>query len=86
MLSPAQREFLRMTIYQIWPRSFLDTNGDGIGDLPGVLAKLDYLRDLGVNTLWLSPCFQSPSWWRASTSATRCPAMTTCAPWWASAG
>ena len=61
MLSSAQREFLRMTIYQIWPRSFLDTNGDGVGDLPGVLAKLDYLRNLGVNTLWLSPCFQSPN-------------------------
>ena len=51
MLSPAQREFLRMTIYQIWPRSFLDTNGDGIGDLPGVLAKLDYLRDLAESVL-----------------------------------
>ncbi|MBQ1514486.1 MAG: hypothetical protein IIZ51_01400, partial [Lachnospiraceae bacterium] len=61
MLSERYRQFLRLVIYQIWPRSFLDTNGDGVGDLPGVLAKLDYLRDLGVNTLWLSPCFQSPN-------------------------
>ncbi|MFO0649728.1 MAG: alpha-amylase family glycosyl hydrolase [Polyangiales bacterium] len=50
----------RTTTYQIYPRSFFDASGDGIGDLRGVLAKLDYLRDLGVETLWLSPFFQSP--------------------------
>ncbi len=50
----------RTTTYQIYPRSFLDTNGDGIGDLPGVIAKLDYLQALGVETLWLSPFFESP--------------------------
>lgn len=48
-------------IYQIYPRSFADSNGDGIGDLPGIIAKLDYLADLGVDILWLSPIFQSPN-------------------------
>ncbi|GHO93596.1 oligo-1,6-glucosidase [Reticulibacter mediterranei] len=47
-------------IYQIYPRSFLDTNGDGIGDLPGITKKLDYLQWLGVDILWLSPIFPSP--------------------------
>ncbi len=50
----------RTTVYQIYPRSFADANGDGIGDLRGVISKLDYLRDLGVETLWLSPFFRSP--------------------------
>lgn len=49
-----------MVVYQIYPRSFLDTNGDGIGDLPGIISKLDYLQDLGVNALWLSPIYPSP--------------------------
>jgi alpha-glucosidase len=48
------------TIYQIYPRSFLDTNGDGIGDLPGILAKLDYVASLGVEAIWISPFFKSP--------------------------
>jgi alpha-glucosidase len=47
-------------IYQIYPRSFLDSNGDGIGDLPGIASKLDYLRWLGVDAIWLSPIFPSP--------------------------
>lgn len=47
-------------VYQIYPQSFNDTNGDGIGDLPGVTQKLDYLQNLGVNTLWLCPTFPSP--------------------------
>ncbi|MBV9930530.1 MAG: alpha glucosidase [Alphaproteobacteria bacterium] len=47
-------------IYQIYPRSFADTNGDGIGDLPGVTAKLDYIASLGVDAVWLSPFFTSP--------------------------
>jgi alpha-glucosidase len=50
----------RTTIYHIYPRSFKDTNGDGIGDLRGILSELDYLSSLGVETLWLSPFFQSP--------------------------
>jgi len=48
-------------VYQIYPRSFLDTNGDGIGDLPGITARLDYLKDLGVDVVWLSPHFDSPN-------------------------
>jgi len=47
-------------IYQIYPRSFADSNGDGIGDLRGITAKLDYVRDLGVDGIWLSPFFTSP--------------------------
>ncbi|HWQ58609.1 MAG TPA: alpha-glucosidase [Clostridia bacterium] len=48
-------------VYQIWPRSFCDSNGDGVGDLRGVIGKLDYLRELGVDTVWLSPIFPSPN-------------------------
>lgn len=48
------------TVYHVYPRSFADTNGDGVGDLAGVLERLDYLRDLGVETIWLSPFFGSP--------------------------
>ncbi len=48
------------TVYQIYPRSFADSNGDGIGDLQGVLRHLDYLKQLGVDALWLSPIFRSP--------------------------
>ncbi len=48
--------------YQIYPRSFADGNGDGIGDFPGMIAKLDYLKDLGVDAIWLSPHFPSPNW------------------------
>ena len=47
-------------IYQVYPRSFLDSNDDGIGDLPGVLAKLDYIASLNVDAIWLSPFFTSP--------------------------
>ena len=46
--------------YQIYPKSFYDSNGDGIGDIPGIISKLDYLKDLGVDIVWLSPCFCSP--------------------------
>ncbi|MHB1651334.1 MAG: glycoside hydrolase family 13 protein [Desulfitobacteriaceae bacterium] len=48
-------------VYQIYPRSFMDSNGDGIGDLRGIIAKLDYLKLLGVNILWLSPVYHSPN-------------------------
>ena len=46
--------------YQIYPKSFMDSNGDGIGDLQGIISKLDYLKDLGVDILWLSPIYKSP--------------------------
>lgn len=46
--------------YQIYPKSFMDTNGDGIGDLKGIISKLDYLKELGVDIIWLSPIYKSP--------------------------
>ncbi len=50
-----------MVVYQIYPRSFNDSNGDGIGDINGITEKLDYLKDLGVDAIWLSPCYKSPN-------------------------
>ncbi len=47
-------------IYQVYPRSFCDSNGDGLGDIPGIISKLDYLQKLGVDAIWLSPVFRSP--------------------------
>ena len=47
--------------YQVYPRSFVDSNGDGIGDLKGVTSKLDYLKELGIDVIWLSPMFKSPN-------------------------
>lgn len=47
-------------LYQIYPRSFQDSNGDGVGDLPGILSRLDYLKDLGITGIWISPIFPSP--------------------------
>jgi oligo-1,6-glucosidase len=48
-------------IYQIYPRSFKDSNGDGIGDINGIIEKLDYLKTLGVDVIWLSPVYESPN-------------------------
>ncbi|WP_337471234.1 alpha-amylase family glycosyl hydrolase, partial [Mitsuokella jalaludinii] len=48
-------------IYQIYPRSFQDSNGDGIGDLPGITRRIPYLKKLGVDVIWLSPIYQSPN-------------------------
>ena len=53
-------DFKDKVVYQIYPKSFMDSNGDGFGDLKGVTAKLDYLADLGVDYLWLTPFFPSP--------------------------
>ena len=49
-----------LTVYQIYTRSFCDSNGDGIGDFGGILQKLDYLQELGVGAIWLSPFNDSP--------------------------
>ncbi|MBQ9369760.1 MAG: alpha-glucosidase [Clostridia bacterium] len=49
-----------LVVYQIYPRSFLDSNGDGIGDLSGIISKLDYIRSIGANAIWLCPIFKSP--------------------------
>lgn len=54
-------EWLKDSVfYEIYPQSFYDTNGDGIGDIQGIIEKLDYIKDLGFNALWLNPCFDSP--------------------------
>ncbi|MDQ0076914.1 glycoside hydrolase family 13 protein [Arthrobacter oryzae] len=52
--------FRKAVVYQIYPRSFADSDGDGIGDLPGIISKLDYLQKLGVDVVWLSPIYTSP--------------------------
>ena len=48
-------------VYQIYPRSFQDSNGDGVGDIQGIIRRLDYLKDLGVDIIWLSPVYESPN-------------------------
>ena len=47
-------------IYQIYPKSFMDSNGDGIGDIPGIISKMDYMKELGVDIVWISPIYESP--------------------------
>ncbi|MCM1296218.1 MAG: alpha-glucosidase [Muribaculaceae bacterium] len=54
-------KFQDWIVYQIYPRSFKDSNGDGIGDLKGITSKLDHLTELGINAVWLSPCYKSPN-------------------------
>ena len=58
--SPQQDWIQDLVVYQIYPRSFQDSNGDGIGDLPGVLQHMDYLEQLGINAIWLSPVRPRP--------------------------
>ena len=53
--------YKELVVYQIWPRSFCDSDGDGIGDLKGIYSKLDYLKDLGVNAIWFSPLYPTPN-------------------------
>jgi alpha-glucosidase len=50
----------RAVVYEVYPRSFQDSNGDGIGDLPGILSRLDYLVELGVDAVWIAPIYPSP--------------------------
>ena len=52
--------YKEMAVYQIWPRSFCDGNGDGIGDIKGIMSKLDYIKSLGVDAIWFSPLYKSP--------------------------
>src|ERR1700674_85497 len=60
-IDPEGREWWRHAVfYELYPRSFADSNNDGIGDLQGITSKLDYLKDLGVDAIWISPCFPSP--------------------------
>ena len=47
-------------VYQIYPKSFQDSDGDGIGDIPGIISRLDYLKKLGIDAIWLSPLYRSP--------------------------
>ena len=61
MLSEKYKKFSEWIIYQIYPRSFFDGNGDGVGDLKGVIEKADHLKELGVNAVWLCPCYKSPN-------------------------
>lgn len=56
-----QKSSIHSVVYQIWPRSFMDSNEDGIGDIKGILSRLDYIKDLGVNQIWLSPIYRSPN-------------------------
>ncbi len=53
--------YKEMVVYQIWPRSFKDSNGDGIGDLEGIYSKLDYIKSIGIDAIWFSPLFPSPN-------------------------
>lgn len=50
-----------MVVYQIYPRSFFDSNGDGIGDLNGITQKIEYLHELGIDVIWLCPVYKSPN-------------------------
>ena len=59
-LDPALDWWRGGVIYQIYPRSFQDSNGDGIGDLPGIIDRLDHVAQLGVDAIWISPFFRSP--------------------------
>ena len=52
--------YKRQVVYQVYVRSFADSDGDGVGDLPGITARLPYLRDLGVDAVWLTPFYRSP--------------------------
>lgn len=61
MAEISRKWYKEMSVYQIWTRSFCDSNGDGIGDLPGVYSKLDYIKSLGVDGIWFSPIYPTPN-------------------------
>ena len=58
---PDKKWWKEAIVYQVYPRSFKDSNGDGIGDLRGIISKLDYLQGLGVDVIWLNPIYASPN-------------------------
>src|SRR5678815_5499890 len=58
---PNKKWWKEAIVYQVYPRSFKDSNGDGIGDLRGVISKLDYLQSLGIDVVWLNPVYRSPN-------------------------
>ena len=61
MLDKSKNDWWKSAVfYQVYPKSFQDTNGDGIGDIPGIIQRLDYLQTLGVDGIWLSPVYASP--------------------------
>ncbi len=60
-MTDRQNDFQKMVVYQIYPRSFKDSDLDGIGDINGITEKLDYIKSLGANAIWLSPCYKSPN-------------------------
>ncbi len=60
MKRPTPAWLVNAIFYEVYPQSFLDTNGDGVGDLPGVIRKLDYIKSIGCDAIWLNPCFVSP--------------------------
>lgn len=57
---PKRAWWKESSVYQIYPASFLDTNGDGVGDLPGIYSKLDYIKALGIDIVWVCPIYKSP--------------------------
>lgn len=61
MIDVSKQWWKEIVAYQVYPRSFYDSNGDGIGDLPGLIEKLDYLKDLGIDLIWVCPIFDSPN-------------------------
>src|ERR1700712_3509230 len=58
---PNRKWWKEAVVYQVYPRSFKDENGDGVGDLKGILSKLDYIKSLGIDVVWLNPIFTSPN-------------------------
>lgn len=59
-LEPKRAWWKEACVYQIYPASFKDSNGDGIGDIPGILSKVDYIKKIGVDVVWLCPAYKSP--------------------------
>ncbi len=61
-LSQIERKWWKeAVVYQIYPRSFQDSNNDGVGDIPGIIERLDYIKSLGIDVIWLNPCYESPN-------------------------